>query len=136
MSLLQRLSDMAIFAKVVESGSFTQAAAALMMSKGAVSKAIARLEQHLAVRLLQRTTRQLKVTEEGQAFFSYCQQVVRQADQAEHHLAELRDEPVGTLRISVAITYGGTVIAPLLPEFRSVTRNCRLNWCWKTGWSI
>lgn len=117
MSLLQRLSDMAIFAKVVESGSFTQAAAALMMSKGAASKAIARLEQHLAVRLLQRTTRQLKLTAEGQAFFSYCQQVVRQADQAEHHLAELRDEPVGSLRISVAITYGSTVIAPLLPEF-------------------
>ncbi|WP_157605615.1 LysR family transcriptional regulator [Rheinheimera sp. SA_1] len=117
MSLLQRLSDMAIFAKVVESGSFTQAAAALTMSKGAASKAIARLEQHLAVRLLQRTTRQLKLTAEGQAFLSYCQQVVRQADQAEHHLAELRDEPVGSLRISVAITYGGTVIAPLLPEF-------------------
>ncbi|MDZ7903961.1 MAG: LysR family transcriptional regulator [Rheinheimera sp.] len=55
MSLLQRLSDMAIFAKVVETDSFTQAAVALQMSKGAVSKAIARLEQHLSVRLLQRT---------------------------------------------------------------------------------
>jgi LysR family transcriptional regulator, regulator for bpeEF and oprC len=117
LSLMQRLSDMAIFAKVVESGSFTLAATALGMSKGAVSKAIARLEQHLSVRLLQRTTRQLRLTTEGQAFFSYCQQVVRQADQAEHHLAELRDEPVGVLRISAAVTYGGTVIAPLLPEF-------------------
>lgn len=116
MSLLQRLGDMAIFAKVVESGSFTQAAIALGMSKGAVSKAIARLEQHLAVRLLQRTTRQLKLSSEGQAFFAYCQQVVRQADQAEHHLSELRDEPVGTIRISVAVTYGSTVIAPLIPE--------------------
>ncbi len=116
MSLLQRLSDMAIFARVVESGSFTQAAIALGMSKGAVSKAIARLEQHLAVRLLQRTTRQLKLSSEGQAFFVYCQQVVRQADQAEHHLAELRDEPIGSIRISVAVTYGSKVIAPLIPE--------------------
>ncbi len=116
MSLLQRLSDMAIFAKVVETDSFTQAAVALQMSKGAVSKAIARLEQHLSVRLLQRTTRQLKLTAEGQAFLSYCQQVVRQADQAEHHLDELRDQPVGIIRISVAVTFGSTIIAPLLPE--------------------
>lgn len=116
MSLLQRLSDMAIFAKVVEHGSFTLAALQLQMSKGAVSKAIARLEHHLAVRLLQRTTRTLRLTAEGQAFFNYCQQVVDQADQAEHHLAELRDEPVGLIRISVAITFGATVIAPLLPE--------------------
>ncbi len=116
MSLLQRLSDMAIFAKVVETDSFTQAAIALQMSKGAVSKAISRLEQHLSVRLLQRTTRQLKLTAEGQAFLSYCQQVVRQADQAEHHLDELRDQPVGIIRISVAVTFGSTIIAPLLPE--------------------
>ncbi len=116
MSLLQRLSDMAIFAKVVETDSFTQAAVALQMSKGAVSKAIARLEQHLSVRLLQRTTRQLKLTAEGQAFLSYCQQVVRQADQAEHHLDELRDQPVGIIRISVAVTFGSTIVAPLLPE--------------------
>ncbi len=116
MSLLQRLSDMAIFAKVVETDSFTQAAMALQMSKGAVSKAIARLEQHLSVRLLQRTTRQLKLTAEGQAFLTYCQQVVRQADQAEHHLDELRDQPVGIIRISVAVTFGSTIIAPLLPE--------------------
>lgn len=69
MSLLQRLSDMATFAKVVESRSFTQAAVALDMSKGAVSKAISRLEQHLNVRLLQRSTRQLSLTSEGEAFF-------------------------------------------------------------------
>jgi LysR family transcriptional regulator for bpeEF and oprC len=116
MSLLQRLSDMAIFARVAETGSFTQAAVLLQMSKGAVSKAISRLEQHLSVRLLQRTTRQIRLTAEGQAFFAYCQQVVRQADQAEHHLDELRDEPAGTIRISVAVTYGTKVVAPLLPD--------------------
>jgi len=116
MSLLQRLSDMAIFSRVAETGSFTQAAIALQMSKGAVSKAISRLEQHLAVRLLQRTTRQIRLTAEGQTFLTYCQQVVRQADQAEHHLDELRDEPAGAVRISVAVTYGTKVIAPLLPE--------------------
>jgi len=116
MSLLQRLSDMAIFSRVAETGSFTQAAVALQMSKGAVSKAISRLEQHLAVRLLQRTTRQIRLTAEGQTFLTYCQQVVRQADQAEHHLDELRDEPAGAVRISVAVTYGTKVIAPLLPE--------------------
>jgi LysR family transcriptional regulator for bpeEF and oprC len=116
MSLLQRLSDMATFAKVVESRSFTQAAVALDMSKGAVSKAISRLEQHLNVRLLQRSTRQLSLTSEGEAFFEYCQQVVAQADQAEHHLSELRDEPSGLIRISVPVTFGTLRIAPLLPE--------------------
>ena len=116
MSLLQRLSDMATFAKVVESRSFTQAAVALDMSKGAVSKAISRLEQHLNVRLLQRSTRQLSLTSEGEAFFESCQQVVTQADQAEHHLSELRDEPSGLIRISVPVTFGTLRIAPLLPE--------------------
>jgi len=116
MSLLQRLSDMAIFARVAETGSFTQAANMLQMSKGAVSKAVSRLEQHLAVRLLQRTTRQLRLTAEGQAFFAYCQQVVKQADQAEHHLDELRDEPVGVIRISMAVTFGTMAISPILPE--------------------
>lgn len=116
MSLLQRLSDMATFAKVVESRSFTQAAVALDMSKGAVSKAISRLEQHLNVRLLQRSTRQLSLTAEGEAFFEYCQQVVAQADQAEHHLSELRDEPSGLIRISLPVTFGTLRIAPLLPQ--------------------
>jgi len=107
---------MAIFAKVVECRSFTQAGLALDMSKGAVSKAISRLEQHLKVRLLQRSTRQLSLTAEGQAFFCYCQQVVQQADHAEHHLSELRDEPSGLIRLSAPVTYGTMVLAPLLVE--------------------
>lgn len=116
MSLLQRLSDMAVFARVVECRSFTQAGLALDMSKGAVSKAISRLEQHLKVRLLQRSTRQLSLTAEGQAFFAYCQQVVQQADHAEHHLSELRDEPTGLIRLSSPVTFGTMVLAPLFAD--------------------
>ncbi|MDX1706549.1 LysR family transcriptional regulator [Pseudidiomarina sp.] len=113
---LERLSDMAIYAKVVEAGSFSAAAEALDISKGAVSKAIARLEKHLNLRLLQRTTRRMTVTLEGRAFYDYCEQIVSQAAAAEHHLGSLRDEPSGIVRITAPVTFGSIQVAPLLPE--------------------
>ncbi len=114
--MLERLSDMAIYAKVVEAGSFSAAADALDLSKGAVSKAIARLEKHLSLRLLQRTTRRMTVTLEGRAFYDYCQQIVSQAAAAEHHLGSFRDEPSGIVRITAPVTFGSIQVAPLLPE--------------------
>ena len=110
----ERLGDMLIFAKVVEQGSFTSAADALELSKSAVSKALARLENYLGLRLLQRTTRSMAVTLEGQAFYEYCQQIVTQATAAEDHLGSLHDTPRGLVRIAAAVTFGSVQVAPLV----------------------
>ncbi|SMQ64975.1 transcriptional regulator [Pseudidiomarina planktonica] len=114
--MLERLSDMAIYAKVVETGSFTQSADDLQLSKGAVSKAVSRLEAHLELRLLHRTTRKMSVTLEGRAFYEYCQQVVEQAAAAEHHLGSFREQPSGRIRVTAPVTFGSMRVAPLIPE--------------------
>lgn len=119
MALTERLSDMAIFAKVVEAASFSSAARELDLSKAAVSKAVARLEAHLAVRLLNRTTRKLTPTEAGMAFHAYCRRVVTQAEEAEQHLGQLQSAPRGTLRLGVPLSFGLAQITRLLPGFQA-----------------
>ncbi|EKE77424.1 LysR family transcriptional regulator [Gallaecimonas xiamenensis] len=116
MSLTERLADMAVFASVVDAGSFSLAAGNLGLSKGAVSKAVSRLEGHLKLKLLHRTTRQLRLTAEGQTCYDYCRQILQSASAAEEHLGELRCEPQGLVRISAPVTYGSLQVAPLLPE--------------------
>jgi len=110
----ERLGDMLIFAKVVELGSFTLAADALELSKGAVSKAVTRLEDYLGLRLLQRTTRRMTVTLDGQVFYEYCEKIVAQSAAAENHLGSLRDTPRGLVRITAPVTYGSIRLAPLI----------------------
>ncbi|WP_417659139.1 LysR family transcriptional regulator [Pseudidiomarina sp.] len=114
--MLNRLADMAIYATVVEQQSFTGAAEHLGISKGAVSKAIKKLEQELNLRLLQRTTRTMTVTIEGRAFYEYCREMMTQAEAAEQHLGSLRDTPGGLIRITAPVTFGSVQIAPLIPE--------------------
>lgn len=113
--LTERLGDMAVFAAVVDAGGFTAAGARLGLSKGAVSKAVGRLERHLGTRLLNRTTRRVEPTEAGEALLAYCRGVVQQADAAEQHLGRLREAPRGLLRMSATVSFGIARIAPLLP---------------------
>lgn len=119
MRLTERLGDMAIFTRVVEEGGFTAAARELGLSKAAVSKAVARLENHLGERLLQRSTRRVEPTEVGKTFHAYCQAIVQQADLAEQHLGQLRDEPTGMLRITAPLSFGIAKVSPLLPGLGS-----------------
>ncbi len=118
MALTERLADMAIFAKVVESTGFSTAARDLDLSKAAVSKAVARLETHLGVRLLNRTTRKLTPTEAGMAFHAYCLQVVTQAEEAEQHLGQLQSAPRGTLRLAAPMSFGLSQVTKVLPNFQ------------------
>lgn len=120
MSLTERLSDMAVFARVLERGGFSAAARELGLSTGAVSKAVARLEAHLQVRLLHRTTRKLTATEAGHMFHAYCREVVAQADEAEQHLGLLQATPRGTLRLAVPLAFGLVQVAPRLPQLRAL----------------
>lgn len=113
----EHLSAMAVFARVVEAGSFSRAADALGMSKSAVSKQVARLEDRLGARLLNRTTRQLSLTEAGTAFYSGCRQLVADAESAEAAVSHLAQAPRGTLHVNAPMTFGQQHVAPALPEF-------------------
>lgn len=112
--LTERLGDMAVFAAVLDAGGFTAAGRRLALTKGAVSKAVGRLERHLGTRLLNRTTRRVAPTEAGETLLAYCRSVVQQADAAEQHLGRLRDVPRGLLRITATVSFGVARAAPLL----------------------
>lgn len=111
------LNAMAVFAKVVETGGFTSAAAELRISKSAVSKQVALLEDKLQARLLNRTTRRLSVTEVGREFYIHCERMVAEAEQAEQVVQQLQDQPRGTLRVNLPMSFGLDHVFPALPDF-------------------
>jgi DNA-binding transcriptional LysR family regulator len=113
------LAGMAVFARVVEARSFSAAARALGLSKSAVSKEIARLEDHLGVRLLNRTTRRLALTEAGALFYERSARVVREAAEAERAVQDLGTEPRGLLRINAPMSFGHLHLAPAVADFLS-----------------
>jgi DNA-binding transcriptional LysR family regulator len=114
---MKSLPGILSFIKTVDTGSFTRAAQQLDISPAAVSKNVARLEDHLATRLLNRTTRSLSMTEDGQLFYDRCRDAVRDLESADQALLEHRSTPMGLLRVSCAAVVGRTVILPLLPAF-------------------
>lgn len=111
------LAEMAVFARVAEARSFTAAARELGMTKSAVSKQVARLEAHLGLRLLNRSTRRLSLTEAGTAFLGGCQQMVAEAEQAEQAVSFLAAAPRGTLSLNAPVSFGTRHILPGLAEF-------------------
>jgi DNA-binding transcriptional LysR family regulator len=100
------LNDILVFARVVEAGSFTAAARLLGMPKTTVSRRIAALEREVGVRLLQRTTRSLSVTDAGRLYYERSSQALRTIEDANLRLAEARAEPSGTIRISAPVGFG------------------------------
>ncbi|MEQ8394587.1 LysR family transcriptional regulator [Thalassobaculum sp.] len=113
--ILDNLTAMASFARVVEEGSFSQAAIRLGLSKSAVSKQIARLEDHLGTRLLNRTTRRLALTEAGTRLYERCQRIVAEAEAAEAEAGSMQSEPSGLLRVSTGMSFGQEHLAAHLP---------------------
>ena len=111
------LDDLAAFAHLIEVGSFTAAAEGLGCSKGQLSKRISSLEQQLGTRLLHRTTRRLHLTAAGQALLPEAQALARQGQLALQRIAEVQDQPSGTLRLSVPVSLGETFFDGLLLEF-------------------
>lgn len=111
-------SDIAVFVRVVELGSFTKAADALEVSKAAVSKYVNRLEQRLGARLMHRTTRRLTLTEAGQALYGRSSAALAELGEAENDVAQLTGKPRGTLRVSAPTYFGSTTLAPHVKEFR------------------
>jgi DNA-binding transcriptional LysR family regulator len=124
---IDKLTGMAVFARVVEAQSFTAAATQLGMSRSAVSKTIAALEDRLGARLLHRTTRRLAQTEVGQAFYERCARIVAEAEEAELAVSHLQTTPRGTLRISAPVSFGILHLAPALPDFLKRYRELRVD---------
>lgn len=114
---MNAFSGLVSFIKTASFGSFTAAAKQLGITPAAVSKNVQRLEDELGVRLFQRTTRQLALTEEGQVLFERCRDPVDDLEQATAAIAEHRNAVVGMLRVSCATTFGRRFLAPCLPEF-------------------
>jgi len=107
---------MVVFARVVETGNLTRAAETLGSTRSAVSKAIARLEDHLGSRVLHRTTRELSVTAAGRACYPHCARIAAEADGAERAASELRASPHGRLRVTCALSLG-MLLAPQIAQF-------------------
>lgn len=113
------LRTLAIFVKVAERGSFVRAAEALDLGQSGVSNAIKRLESQLGVTLLVRTTRSVKLTQDGEAFFHRCRQVLADLDDARQVLMRSRRQPAGVLRVSLPVSFGRTRVVPLLGAFQA-----------------
>lgn len=111
------LDDALIFTRVVECHSFTSAALTLNMQKSTVSRRIAQLEERLGVRLLNRTTRKLRLTEVGQAYYERCRQIMQEFAEAEQAIMQLQKEPTGLLRISSPIEFGQLFLGGVVGEF-------------------
>jgi DNA-binding transcriptional LysR family regulator len=115
--LLDQLTGMAVFAKVVELNGFSNAAHQLGITKSAVSKKVASLERSLGVTLLHRTTRALSLTEAGRVYYEHATDTSRLAEQARNSVSRLSETPRGTLRVTAAAPLGTLCLAPLLPKF-------------------
>jgi DNA-binding transcriptional LysR family regulator len=114
---MDRALEMSVFAAVVEAGSFVGAVDALRMSKAAVSRHVDSLEQRLGVRLLQRTTRRLSLTEEGTMFYRRSKEILMALDDAESEITSRTHEPSGLIRVNVPLTFGIMHLASLWAAF-------------------
>lgn len=109
------LNELLVFARVVQSGSFTAAARALRMPKSTVSRKISELEERMGAQLLQRTTRALRLTEAGQAYYEHCARAVSEAEQAELAVTRMQAAPHGLLRVTTPLSVG--FLAPVISRF-------------------
>ena len=117
---MTNFNSLPIFVALVESGSFSKAGEQLNTSKSAVSKRISQLEDELGVRLFNRTTRSLTLTEAGEAYYDYASQALALAKEAEYAVSRLQAKPKGKLKISVPMTFGRLYIAHLIPSFMAL----------------
>lgn len=113
------LGSIELFCLAAEAGSFTAAANQAGVTPAAVSRSVARLEQRLGVRLFVRSTRSIRLTEGGLAYFEECRTALSLLAEAERKVSGAQSQPSGTLRISVPTTYGHYRLLPMLPAFRA-----------------
>jgi len=118
--MLKDLYRMGVFAKVVEAGSFSGAAASLGLGKSAVSEQVRALEESIGVQLLARSTRALALTADGRRFYACCRQMLEAAEGASVDLDAQRREPSGRIRLSAPYNLGLTFLIEQLSRFREL----------------
>ncbi|EKM5065665.1 LysR family transcriptional regulator [Cronobacter turicensis] len=115
--MFKQLQDMALFALVAETGSFTAAAQKAGLPKSSVSQRISQLEAHVGLRLLNRTTRTLSLTFAGEHYLVHCREMLDASERADLAVQRLRDNPSGRLRITSPAGIGATLLARMNAEF-------------------
>ena len=114
---MDRLAAMEVFTRVAEAGSFTAAAKSLRLSKSAVSKRVIELEDHLGVRLFNRTTRRLSLTEVGDAYYQSCLRILADLEEADSAVTRLYSEPRGSLKVNAPMSFGILHLGSAVGEF-------------------
>jgi DNA-binding transcriptional LysR family regulator len=114
---LDRIDAMTLFTRIVEAGSFSDGAQSMGLSRAVASKAIQALENTLGIRLLNRTTRRLSVTEPGAAFYHRAVRIVADMTEAVEEAAKHHAAPRGTLRVNAPVSLGGRYVAPMLAQY-------------------
>lgn len=112
-----RLNGMRVFAQVVDAKSFSAAADKLGMSKSLASRHVSALERALSVRLLNRSTRKLSLTEAGAVYYEHCARIVQEAELAEQRLTHTQTEPAGLVKVTAAPAFAVRHVLPALGEF-------------------
>ena len=123
---MDRMTSMATFVKVVESGGFSAAARTLSMSPSMVTAHVQSLEERLGVRLLNRSTRRVSLTEVGHAYYERCLQILAEADDADQIAQALQSTPRGTLRLNTSIAIP-PLLAPVIAEFVALYPEASVN---------
>ena len=111
---MDRLGAMRIFVSVAKLGSFTEAARRLQLSPSVVTRSIAQLEDQLGLTLLLRTTRSLRLAEQGELYLEGCQQILQDVDSAERTARGENAEPRGTLKVAAPVVFGRLHVLPIV----------------------
>jgi DNA-binding transcriptional LysR family regulator len=124
---MDRLATMRTFISVAETGSFSETARLLDVSAPLVSRHVSDLEAHLGIRLFNRTTRRVDLSEAGEAYYPDCIALIEQLDAAEARVAGLGERPTGLLRVSVPMDFGRLFLGPAFRQFLSEAPEVRLD---------
>ncbi len=116
----EQLKSMVVFAQVVEQGTLSEAARHMGLSRAVVSYHIKKLESHLGIKLLNRSTRTISLTEAGSEYYKRCRIIAEQAIAANQQIDNLKNEPVGLLKITCPVNVGLQTIVPALNQFKTL----------------
>lgn len=114
---MKEISEMELFVKVVQEGSFSSTARFLGVTPSSISKQISQLEKHLCVRLFQRTTRKQKLTEAGEIYYQYSKKIIEDIQEAKLAVSQFSNSPSGNLHITAEVDFALAFIEPILPDF-------------------
>ncbi|WP_316977558.1 LysR family transcriptional regulator [Shumkonia mesophila] len=114
---MERSHEMGIFVRVVDEGGLSAAARALNLAPSTISKIMTRLEERLGVRLMNRTTRQFKLTAEGEEFYKRSRAIIQEIEEAEASVSRAKSELTGPLKVISMVAFGNYQLVPIIPEF-------------------